>query len=246
MGIKVVRALWGDINLFIDDIRLANRNDCVVIVWGLDNYNSLTYLGFDCKMISTNDMSDVDDSEMYHLKLVAMHEAALTYKSILFLDWDTKPIKEIDPHFEKTFFGKEWCAPLYCYPENLSSYAKTPIEVKWGKMIDSMMKKYSWHMDGMNIIPMAGLIFVSSPIITKKLLDIYEEEKMKGLVEEFAMFKLANCSLIHYLKTYEPTVIRGRESEDKFTFGSYSDYSYFDLNKFIYKFVGKDCYYTHE
>lgn len=246
MGIKVVRALWGDIELFIDDIRLANRKDCVVIVWGLDNYNSLTYLGFDCKMISSNDMSNVDDSEMYHLKLVAMHEAAKKYKSILFLDWDTKPLKDIDPHFEKTFFGKQWCAPLYCYPSNLSSYAKSPIEVKWGKMIDDMMKKYSWHRNGMNIIPMAGLIYISSPIITKKLLDIYHKEKMKGLIEEFAMFELANCSLEHYIKNYEPTVIRGRESNDKFSFGSYSENAYIELNEYIYKFVGKDCYYTHE
>lgn len=246
MGIKIVRALWGNIDKFLEDIKQASTDNTIVMVWGSSNLELLSSLGFECKLLSVDDMSSVDDSDMYHLKLVAMHEAATIYKQILFLDWDTKPIKEMDDNFYQMFFGKRWCAPLYCYPSNLSQYAKTDIEVKWGAVIDGMMNKHSWKKDGYNILPMAGLIFVSSPVITNQLLDIYKNFKLKGLIEEFALYELANCSLGEYIDKFEPICIRGRESKNKFSFGSYDEYTYIDLNNYIEKVHKKDCYFIHE
>lgn len=246
MGIKIVRALWGDIDKFIDDIDFSSRINTIVMVWGYENYQKLTQMGFECELLSRDNMSMMDDSEMYHLKLIAMHEAALSYGSILFLDWDTKPLKGMDPHFEKTFWGKQWSAPLYCYPADLSKYAETDIEIKWGNMIDEMMVKHSWQFGDYNVIPMAGLIYISSPHITNQLLQIYYKHKMRGLIEEFALFELANCSIQHYLKNYEPSCIRGREYEEHFIFGSYCDFPYTSLNDYVGKLVAKDCYFTHE
>ena len=54
MDIRVVRALWGKLEWFKDEIPNKPLFNEVVVVWGEENFNYLKSLGYDCIFVSSD------------------------------------------------------------------------------------------------------------------------------------------------------------------------------------------------
>ena len=54
--VKIVRALWGDINQFIDEIPKKPKYDEMVYVWGVENNEYLKKCGYNTTLINVTNI----------------------------------------------------------------------------------------------------------------------------------------------------------------------------------------------
>jgi len=109
-----VRALWGihehEGRRFYkrrtkqdDDIRLMMKNPYVpeskVYVFGEDNYAMTQELGMDAVLVDKRPIIWDMDTEQFRHKLEVFNRAMEDFDEIVFLDWDTIPIKPIPDNF---------------------------------------------------------------------------------------------------------------------------------------------------
>lgn len=248
MDIKFVRALWGPLKDFIDEIPKQPLYNEVVVVWGQENCDYLNSLGYDCVLIQDN-IDNLHSLDMFRLKLEAIEHTSSLYGKILFLDWDTVQVKPIDSLFYDDFIDKTFCAPLYCYPEKiktqLNSLGKKSTN-EWFEHMYNHLSTNSWKQFKSFVVPMAGFIYISNYKIAKQLLDLHLDNQFRGLIEEVALFNLADCSLDEYLAKYEPSTIWGRLSSQSFTLGKVKGMHYQELNNYIQTKVTKNIYFEHK
>ena len=255
MDIKIVKALWGKWQWFKKEIPTKPLFNELVIVWGEDNFKYLSNLGYECILADTNPNIKDPDSieavvEIYQHKLEALEIAMKVHSKILFLDWDTNPVKKLDDKFWSTFEGVSFQAPLYSYPLNMNK--EVPYlndhkpSINWANIHTEYSGKYSWTWNNLCIMPMAGYIYLSDPLQASKLLEFYRQKKIRGFIDEFSLFCLADCSLDEYIQRHEPPTILGRESELVFKFGRIDDKIYKPLNDYIKETINKDIYFIHD
>jgi len=235
---KIVRAFWGDYSKRVDEIPLTPLFDETVFVWGDKNYEYLTSLGYKCEKMSSDDMRHYSVDEMFFLKPLAWKKACEMFGSILFLDWDVYIVKPLDNDFWNDFDEKKFSAPIYSYPKGIEN------EV-WAEVLKKYLNKYSWEWDQFLVLPNAGLVYLDGIDTANQIVNIIENDKLKGLTEEFALYKLANCDLKTYLNLYEPKVINGRPDFHYFDIGKFKGYFSKKLNKYTGTQVKKDIYLIH-
>ena len=255
MDIKVVRALWGKWQAFQYEIPKSPLFDELVMVWGEDNFNFLTGLGYKCTLADIDPNFKEQDSveaqtHSLHLKLEALEISMRKYDKVLFLDWDTNPIKELDDTFWSTFEGVDFQAPLYSYPLNVGDEIKylnyNQPSINWANTHTEYSGKYSWTWNDLCVMPMAGFVYLSNPNQAKELVNHYKEKEIRGLIDEFSLFCLADCSMEEYIQRHEPTTLLGRESELVFKLGRIDRNIYLPLNQHIGKTIKKDIYFIHD
>lgn len=246
--IKVIRALWGPLEDFIEEIPLSPTLNETVVVWGQENYDYLLKLGYDCIFIQDN-IENLHSLDMFRLKLEAIEHTASIHGRVLFLDWDTIQIRALDKFFYEDFDDKVFSCPLYCYPDSIQSQLEKlqddPTN-EWFRVMYNNLFNNSWKSLNSMIVPMAGFIYVSNHTVAKELLDIATTYRLRGLIEELAIFKLANCSLDEYISKYEPKTIWGRPSSQTFRLGGVKGYYYKKLNEYISNKVTKKVYFVHK
>lgn len=250
MGIKsyqVIRALWGNNRQVLKEIPFQPLFNDVVFVWGLDNYYYLSSLNYKCVLMSDDDQSSLPADKMYFLKPQAWVKGCEMFGSVLFLDWDISVTKSIDDYFWQSFDGKEFCAPLYAYPSGIEKQKHTfKDDVKvWVDLLGEYLYDYSWEWSELRVLPNAGLVFIRSIDTANKIVGIINEFCLKGLTEEFGLFKLANCTLNEYISKFEPSVVCGRPDHKIFKLGNFEGNIYKQLNDFIKTKVAKREYLIH-
>lgn len=246
-NIQVVRALWGNSSKLRDEIPSSPLFNEVVYVWGSDNAQYLLEHGYNVVEVSSDDQSSINDLDMYFLKARCWELATRQFQQILFLDWDISILKPLDELFWNSFKDRVFCAPLYAYPSNLSeqkSLVSKNIK-NWINIIDEHLDQFSWSFKNLKVLPNAGLVYLSSNSVAKKVVDLIDQHNLKGLIEEFALFKLSNCTLEQYIVKHEPSSIFGRPDKECFTLGNISEYLSKDLNKYILKLTLKNVYLEH-
>lgn len=247
--IQVVRALWGDCYSFQKEIPIKPLFDDIVIVWGGENNDFLKSLGYKTILVSNeNQVSNFTTFEQFILKVDAWKQALEVFDKILFLDWDISIEKEIDEYFWTSFEGKKFLSPLYCYPNGIEfpNLKEDNKEAKgWLDVFANYLYDYSWEFDDLRVLPNAGFVYLNGLDTVNELLKIIEENKIRGLIEEFALYQLANCSLLEYIQNFEPLVVYGRPSEEHFSLGEIHGYVFKKLNEFIESKITKTIYLKH-
>jgi hypothetical protein len=81
--------------------------------------------------------------------------------------------------------------------------------------------KYHWEWNENLIIPNFGCVYSRDINLGEDLIKIAKENNIKGLVEEFAMWKYANCTLEEYIEHYHPDYVLG-VSDDRLKDQEYS------------------------
>ena len=101
MDIRVVRALWGKLEWFKDEIPKEPLFNDLAIVFGKENFEYLSSLGYDCILASSDakikDPNSIEGVvEVYQHKLEALEIAMKVHNNILFLqDEKTHPHKPV-------------------------------------------------------------------------------------------------------------------------------------------------------
>lgn len=246
--LQIIRALWGKSSKIFEEIPQSPLFNEVVFVWGKTNYTRLKELGYDCILVSDDDMSSVKDIEMYYLKPISWKLGCEKFGRILFLDWDVKLNRQLDDTFWRSFDNAEFYAPVYAYPSLIENQIENVSKDvgKWLETITSFIYDFSWKYEDLRVLPNAGLVYISDISIAEKIINLIEEHNLKGLSEEFALYTLADCSLNDYINTYEPLGMFGRPSYNRFTLGKLNTNVASKLNSFVSSIKEKREYLIHD
>lgn len=244
--IKIIRALWGDSKLVLNEVPERPLYNEYVYVWGIDNYRLLIERGYEAELVDTFHTPFPSKYHTFFNKLVIFKKAIEKFNRILFLDWDCTQIKSIDREFWQWFEGKSYAAPLYCYPLDLKNHISgmDDEQKKWMHLQIPMLDKYSWKHDNLFVLPNACMVYLSDLSLCIKMIEHYRKYNM-STVEEFAMFSSLECSLEYYLKNYEIPFVFGRPDQDYFSLGDLNGDFSRQLNSFIKTNTDKDIYFEH-
>jgi hypothetical protein len=207
--VKIVRAVWGDMDL--TTIPQSPQYNEVVYVWGTTNKSQLDSMGYTTILCDKNPLNFKYTSALYEFihKLIAIQKACNAFSKILFLDWDYVLEKELDDNFFNYLNTKTFAVPIYEY--DYEDHTVTDINSFLYNKIN-FLKNYSWRVDSKFIIPNAGFIYITDSNIGDNLLQIAKDNDIKTFVEEFTIYKWADCTLDEYIENYHPTVCFGRNS----------------------------------
>ncbi len=210
--IKVIRAVWGDMDLSI--VPQTPQYNEIVYVWGIDNKTILDSMGYNTILCDRNKFNFKYSSILYEFihKLIAIDKACSNFSKILFLDWDYCLEKELDDSFFNYMNTKEFLAPIYEYDIE-PTLNNTDIH-SFDYIKNDFLNNNSWQVNSKLIIPNAGFIYISTQSIGKELFQIAKDNDIKTFVEEFSIYKWANCSLNEYIENYQPKVCFGRNDAD--------------------------------
>ena len=264
--IVVIRALWGDSQLSINEVlpQPIFKNE-VVYVWGLDNKELLDSRGFSTVLMNeaiTDPDYSTRETQFYH-KLLTIQKAGETYNEFIFLDWDCYLLRPLDDYFYDSLRkGSDVQVPTYAYDD--VKYAGMPKLIMFpankrykSGMTESLrqylleqevqLRKYSWKQDGLLISPNFCFFYTRRPNIGNELLKVALDNNVRNCIEEHAMYLWANCSLDEYIKKYEPKVIQGIADETRTLLYKYKhwDDPVIKINKYISKMVDKIIYLKH-
>jgi len=226
-NIKIIRTWWGNDSDKWEDIPIKPLyNNEIVYVWGDENKEELESRGYACIAMGDNNYSG---NNVYGRKLQVLDIALKHWGEVLMLDWDCLILKPLDKDFYNLLRQKETQIPLYAhYKEPMFALLEAipdhhPIlhyDETYFNLIDdlstleSQIQHYHWVWQDALIIPNFGCVYSRNKDLGKDLLKIVEENDIKGLVEEFAMWKYANCSLEEYINEYQPDYVLGVSDEE--------------------------------
>lgn len=247
-GIQVIRTLWGDSEHHRKEILKASKfDDEVVMVYGLNNFNFLKSLGYNCILVSEDNLSHLPYYKQLYYKLHSLVQASNHFKKILFLDWDVTIVKPLDQLFWDDLKDRVFSAPSYAWNFNFEQHLLKAEEKDkiWLESFIEYFPKYSWsYLDG-NIIPNACFVYLSNPELSRKLLSICEQNNLIGLSDEFSLFSLAECSLEEYMKRHEPkTIFASKDNSDSVLNGERGTLQK-PANDYIRTLVEKNIYLEH-
>ena len=258
---QIVRTFWGDVHSmgsrYTDQINEAindNLNE-IVYVWGIDNFNYISNLGFNCVLVSeepydysiASNHTFWDYRSLIH-KLKCIDIAIKEFGEIIFVDWDCRKLKELDSEFYETLTnGNELQVPLYVYPKHALKWLidKTKSESINGFFItlNKFIQLYSYEYNDNYVIPNTGFIYCRNGDITERLLELCDIYKLESVPDEFAVMlysKELNYSLTDYIMNIEPKVIAGKEHVEEFWI---NEQNIFDNH--ISNIINKDIYFKH-
>lgn len=252
---RFIRAFWGDINSDkghhkreIDNVADTTTLDELVFVWGEENYNYISSLGFDCKLVSDNPYpyGKSFNSDFYIAKLDALRFGCMMYDEVVFLDWDTVQQKEIDDefYFNLNSSNSKILMPLYIYEFDYAKKVLTD-ELDWGDSeIDYMfrhsreLKVLAFRWNNYIVSPNAGFVYCNDLSTIEELINLCKEFNIQTCNEEMAMCILSkiNCSNIkEYILNYEPSVCSIDPNRKKQP----------ELNEYINSIKPKSNYFCH-
>jgi hypothetical protein len=253
--VKFIRCYWGNLDSrngehrdeIINVSKVTNLNE-YVYVWGVDNFNFITSLGFECELVSENPFPYGPNltPDFYIAKLDAIKLGCQKFSEVVFLDWDTRQLKNVDSEFftllTKHRIGIQM--PLYIYDFD---YARRVLsedpgmeqaEVDYMFRHSEELKVFSFRWNEHMVSPNAGFVFCSDSRIIDELIHLCKRFDIQSCNEEMSMMILSrmNCNSIEdYIKIYEPLVCSidpSRVNQDS-------------LNSFIDSVAKKDSYFCH-
>lgn len=258
---KIIRTFWGDVNSmgnrYTEQITEAisdNLNE-IVYIWGIDNFNYISNLGFDCKLVSEEpyDYSIASNHTLWDYrslihKLKCIDIAVKEYGEIVFVDWDCRKLKELDTEFYETLSnGNELQVPLYTYPKATLKWLidKTKDDSTNGFFVklNEFIQLYSYEFENNYIIPNTGFIYCRNGNITERLLELCDIYKLESVPDEFAVMNYAielGYSLDEYILNIEPNVIAGKVHPYEFWM---KEQNLFD--GYVSNMINKTIYFKH-
>lgn len=247
MNIKVVRVFWGNSERLKQHAINAPRFNEIVIVYGVDNYKFLLEQNYDCILVSNDDKSHIPFHLMFYLKLEGLVIAGRLFEKILFLDWDVSIVKPLDADFWSSLESKRFAAPVYAWADNLKLHKGNEESVEMFNIFDQMLLNNCWNYQNYRVIPNTCFIYISHPEIAQQLLTIHQNNQFISLIEEFCIFKWANCSLEEYILEYEPCTIFASEDDSPIGEVDWSEVrdTHRNLNDYVRQLITKDIYLKH-
>lgn len=224
---KFIRILWGDYGRYENQI-LESKNDNLdemVFVWGKENYNKLTDIGYECTLINDEpyDYNVADNHTFINYKslthkIIGIGFAIKKYNEVIFLDWDCRKVRDIDERFFELIKNKnsEIQVPLYTYPmfafERLMEDSKDKIMSDFFIKLKLYVEQYSFKYGNCYIIPNTGFFYCSNIKIVEHLLTLIAENNLETIPDELSVFLLTeDLGLDGYIEKIEPLVIDGKE-----------------------------------
>jgi hypothetical protein len=258
---KIIRTFWGDVNSmgnrYTDQITEAigdNLNE-IVYIWGIDNFNYISNLGFDCKLVSDEpyDYSIASNHTLWDYrslihKLKCIDMAVKDYGEIVFVDWDCRKLKDLDSEFYEILSnGNELQVPLYAYPKPALKWLidKTKNDSTNGFFVklNEFIQLYSYEFENNYIIPNTGFVYCRNGDITEKLLELCDIYKLESVPDEFAVMvysKELGFSLNEYILNIEPNVIIGKQHQEEFWIKEQNTF-----DEYISCMINKNIYFKH-
>lgn len=224
---KLIRILWGDFERYssqIIDAKNQNLNE-TVFVWGKNNYNKLTELGYRCILIDdepydynyANNHTFISYGSLTH-KIKGLKIALEKFNEVLFLDWDCVPLKPLDEEFYKLIKSKNSPiqVPLYSYPKIAFDVLKksTDDEVmnKFFDILSENITKHSHTFEDMYVLPNTGFFYCNSIEIIDELLDIIKQNNLQAIPDELSVLLYTKSKgLDWYIENIEPIVVTGKK-----------------------------------
>lgn len=236
--IKIIRTFFGDNHDSKKEISPFPTLplDEIVYVWGEENQKYIIDKGFEIRPVS-DDLYPYFNSyhTRYGRKLVALKLALEEFDEVIMLDWDCYLLRPLDNNFYKYLEDKPIQCPLYSHHINtaksfIARKELQPVSDKqqeWWEVIEKELVKYNWKYKKDTLItPNFGFVYSRDKEFGNDLLDIALEYKLKGCIEEHAMFIYADCSFEEYLLLYQPLVVQGVTQDN-------------DLSSFPINFAGR-------
>jgi hypothetical protein len=216
--VKIIRTIWGPLNY----VKMETKNKSflpneIVYVWGVDNEEYLKNLGYNTILVSKDNNNPLygDMKTKYYHKLETIILADEAFKEYILVDWDTYLDKDIDDSFFELLRSKSNIqCPLYSLPNNffdiISKYPMLKEFIDFFGNQNRLIPQFSWNFQNSRIIPNFCFFYSREAKIGKELMNIAQQENLYSNVEEFALYKWANCTLEEYIERYEPIVARGQ------------------------------------
>jgi hypothetical protein len=162
-----VRGLWGihdntrryykrrsKMDKDIKFLKKAKFNEPFVsYVFGNDNYDFLKSEGFDCVKVSDDPILWDMDTQQFRHKIDVFRAAMEDFDQIVFLDWDTVPIKKLPDDFWDKLAEKEKIQAI------LRMYHR---------------RKATWRKEDKRKIPCASFVYINDKIVPKRLIELWE------------------------------------------------------------------------
>lgn len=210
--VQIVRAVFGNFDFNL--IPASPQFNEVVYVWGIENKSILDSKGYTTILCDRNNLNFKYKSFLYIFmhKILALKKATESYSKFLFLDWDCDLLKNLDDSFFNYLNSKEFLAPLYSYDKSAFDNVQSNSD-DWDYNNSIQMKNYSWEYDGLYVLPNAGFIYVNNSNILSTILETTLSNKLKCLVEEYAIYIISNTTLDGYIEVYHPKVCNSSRSE---------------------------------
>lgn len=182
MSESFVRCVWGDSHGFIGsklfdrnykslkaEYSISKRNkylpDFVVYVLGEDNYKSLKEFGFRCVLVDKNPNIFDPVKRIWKHKIYLLQYALRDFDKIVYLDWDTQPLKPLPSTFWEDLSKKDaFQAPLFKY-----SGTKMPHREKKTR---GDISQY--------VLPSGAFLYMSEKNIPSEILKFEECEYLKN------------------------------------------------------------------
>ena len=223
--LKIIRAWWGNFEdkwKDVPKIPLYPEYE-IVYVWGKEHYNEFVSRGYECVYMEEEGIFN-NWWEVYGKKLLVLDKALEQWDEVLLLDWDCYILRPLDKTFFKFLELKPIQVPLYSHyktpkkalleaiPQNHPLRQKEESYnylIQNLDLIESHIQHYHWKWDDGLVIPNFGCVYSRNKNLGKDLIKISQENNIQGLVEEFAMWKYANCTLEEYISKYLPNYVLG-------------------------------------
>jgi len=250
--VKIIRTYWGDTQKLKREIPPQPiYTNQIVFVWGEENNQFLKKRGFDTILMSDEIPNEYNSYEgQFYRKLLALDLSLKMFGEVILLDWDCYILRELDDNFYNYLKEKPTQCPLYGQYKNVkyswveATPPKNKDEEKWVDVCESKFIKYSWKLDSILVSPNFGFVYSRDIELGKKLIEISNNNKLDGCIEEHAMFIYADCSLEEYIEKYHPFFIKGVCTDYKSdNFLSTQSQKYF--NSYIDDFIEFDTYLHH-
>lgn len=230
---KFVRSLWGDESFtssrYKSQIQEALADDLreTVYVWGMQNYEYLRSLNFECVLVSEKpyDYSLASNHTFYDYrslnhKLECLKLATIDYGEVIFIDWDCKKIRNIDRNFVSLLReGRSLQVPLYVYPPQsleklIRETAGNSINSFFLKLRDSL-ELFSYRWEDNYVLPNTGFIYCRDSENARDLMRISLERDLQTVPDELSVFiyakEILKFDLENYISEMEPYVIGGKD-----------------------------------
>ena len=257
---RFIRAYWGNLDAFdgrhrkeIQNIASSTKLNDYIYVWGKDNFEFITSLGLEAQLVNelpteygTDYLYD-SHTYMFH-KLEAVRKGCLQFGSVIFLDWDTIQLKDIDNNFYELLRVQDSKIqmPLYTYPKNykqivLNQWRGIPPKEKEyiDKQITGLVNHhYSW--DDNWVTPNAGFIYCTDATVIDELYRLCTVYEIQIASEEMSMVEYSKqyCDSVNeYIERFEPLVCDAKD---------FSHFNQTDLNRLIESKIQKDLYFLHK
>ena len=256
--LKIIRTWWGNYKDKWEDIpKVPLYDNEIVYVWGEINKEMLEERGYTCILMEDNYFLG---NKVYGKKLQVLDLALKEFGEVLMLDWDCFLGKPLDDNFYEMLSKKETQVPLYAhykYPmlallESIpDDHPILQTDESYFHLIDnlstleSQIQNYHWKWKEGLIIPNFGCVYSRDKNLGEELIKIAINNDIKGLVEEFAMWKYANCSMEEYINQFHPEYVLG-VSDKKIIEQKYNiQIIQFKFNTFIKSKLKTNLYYEH-